>query len=228
MSHVELTPDDRAELRRIVARLGDQDNAYTKEPMFCVQKAIRHQGIDANLAADEDEIEWVRHGEACPESWRAALNAAYENGDDTVTLDGESYDMSEFERYGFKDDYETVMIALTREGCEKYLSNDGHNLRSKYGAPRIYVESFYRCEEMIALRRMLPVLSAAMDELDDAREEISALKCGLCSALNAADRKDMLRDIAVKLNEGRADRNEAEVERLRSIIARIPGPLAEV
>ena len=45
----------------------------------------------------------------------------------------------------------TIMVAFTEEGCKEYLRQDGHNHR---GA-RIYVESFRRCPEMIAIRKYL-------------------------------------------------------------------------
>lgn len=171
----ELTTEDRAELRRIVARLADQDNACTSEPMFCVQKAVRHGGLDALLGND---MMWVHQGEACPEQWWPALNTANDNGDVTVDLDGDTYPMEEFECYGYRDDHETVMVCLTREGCEQYLQNNGHNL-DRDGEPRIMVESFHRAPEMIALRRMLPILSSALDERDELRARMQAAEGGV-------------------------------------------------
>jgi hypothetical protein len=171
----ELTADDRAELRRIVARLAEQDNACTSEPMFCVQKAVRRGGLDPELGND---IMWVHDGEACPEAWWPTLNMAHDNDDETVVLDGDTYRMEGFDRYGYKDDHETVMVCLTREGCEQYLKNNGHNL-DRDGETRIMVESFHRAPEMIALRRMLPALAAGMDEIDRLRSIIARADAAL-------------------------------------------------
>ena len=53
---------------------------------------------------------------------------------------------------GYFDYWETVMVAFTEEGCKEYLRLNGHNFR---GETRIYVESFYRCPEMIVIREYL-------------------------------------------------------------------------
>lgn len=55
----------------------------------------------------------------------------------------------------------TVMVAMTRKGADDYLERDGHNLKK----PRIFVESLYRCQEMIALREWLISLSPNADEV---------------------------------------------------------------
>jgi len=49
------------------------------------------------------------------------------------------------------------MVAFTEKGCEEHLELNGHNYRYKAhrGATRIYVESFHRCPEMIAIREAL-------------------------------------------------------------------------
>ena len=43
------------------------------------------------------------------------------------------------------------MVDFTEDGCKEYLKQNGHNLNK----PRIYVESFHRCPEMIAIREFL-------------------------------------------------------------------------
>lgn len=48
------------------------------------------------------------------------------------------------------------MVTFTEEGCKQYLRANGHN---HHGETRIYAKSFYRCREMIEIRKML--LSAA-------------------------------------------------------------------
>ncbi len=55
------------------------------------------------------------------------------------------------QRRSKRSHYETVMVCFTEGGAQEYLRQDGHNLRE----PRIYVESFNRCPEMIAIRDVL-------------------------------------------------------------------------
>lgn len=68
-------------------------------------------------------------------------------------LDGEEVDEGTegAEEYYIQERWETVMVAFTEEGCKEYLRQNGHNLCQ----PRIYVESFNRCPEMLAIRKWL-------------------------------------------------------------------------
>lgn len=83
--------------------------------------------------------------------------------DETVwVLDGEEVDegTEDAEEYGIRWRWETVMVAFTEEGCKEYLRQNGHNLSE----PRIYVESFNRCPEMIAIRDWLLSLENNFDQ----------------------------------------------------------------
>jgi len=73
--------------------------------------------------------------------------------DSVWVLDGEEVDEGTegAEEYNIRERWETVMVAFTEEGCKEYLRQNGHNLSE----PRIYVESFNRCPEMIAIREWL-------------------------------------------------------------------------
>lgn len=115
-------------------RLRTQDNQCTANPMFCVQKLVRDVGYDPAYAAD------------------------------TMWIDMESGDHQEVrpntpgaEEFGWKERWETVMVAFTEEGCNEYMRLNGHNIkRAAYnGETRIYVESWNRCPEMIAVREFL-------------------------------------------------------------------------
>jgi len=115
-------------LLEIAKRLHTQDNQCTALPMFCVQRKIRDYGFDPQWT---DDVVWIEH----------------ESGE---------YDVSDvekpgYEKTGYKDHWETVMVAFTKEGCEEYLRKNKHNL----GETRIFVESFHRCPEMIAIREFL-------------------------------------------------------------------------
>jgi hypothetical protein len=65
-------------------------------------------------------------------------------------------DTPEADETGYQDKWHTVMVAFTEGGCEEYLRVNGHH----HGETRIYVESFYRCAEMIAIRAWLMSLEA--------------------------------------------------------------------
>ena len=123
------------DLNDIAERLRTQDNRCTMEPMFCLQIKVRDVGYDPQYA--DGETVWIDtnsgdYEEVAPETEGA-------------------------EEFGFKDRWETVMVAFTEEGLNDYMRQDGHNVkqRAHNGETRIYVESFRRCEEMIRIRKAL-------------------------------------------------------------------------
>lgn len=122
-------------LSAIAEQLKTQDNRCTSNPMFCVQERRRLVGMDAGYT---DNLCW--HDCANDET-------IY---DDDVDFKGPP-EGEEWDRFGYIDQWFTVMVAFTQAGCEEYLRQNGHNLKS----PRIYVESFNRCPEMIAIRNSL-------------------------------------------------------------------------
>jgi hypothetical protein len=122
-------------LAEIARRLRTQDNQCTSHPMFCLQIKVRDVGYDPKYA-----------------------------GGDTVWIDMESGDYQEVEpetagaeEFGYKERWETVMVAFTEKGLEDYMKSDGHNVvrRAYKGETRIYIESFHRCDEMISVRKWL-------------------------------------------------------------------------
>ena len=118
-----------SELLAISERLKTQDNRITQNPMFCVQEKRRIVGMDASYS---ENTVWI----------------------DTQSGDGEEVppETPGAEEFGVFEYWETVMVAFTEAGCEQYLALNGHNHK---GETRIYVESFNRCPEMIAVRDFL-------------------------------------------------------------------------
>lgn len=116
-----------SELLAIADRLKTQDNRITAEPMFCVQEKRREYGYDPSVVDDHVWLDALNDYEEVAEDFPGAIKT------------------------GYKDNWHTVMVAFTEEGCEAYLRANGHN----HGETRIYVESFRRCQEMIALRAWL-------------------------------------------------------------------------
>lgn len=125
------------DLSAISERLKTQDNRITQNPMFCVQEKVRDYGYDTSWVG---QTVWMEDGDEVPEGTPGA------------------------EETGYKDRWVTVMAAFTEGGCKQYLDLNGHNHR---GELRIYVESFNRCPEMIAIREALlsplPLLHPAQD-----------------------------------------------------------------
>jgi hypothetical protein len=124
-------------LLEIGERLRTQDNRITEHPMFCVQIKVRDTGYDPDYAegkcwwnAERLEVVYDEEPGGDPEDWLES---------------------------GYKDRWETVMVAFTEEGCKEYLELNGHNDRRRAykGEVRIYAESFRRCPEMIAIREAL-------------------------------------------------------------------------
>ena len=118
----------------ISERLRTQDNRCTAEPMFCLQIKVRDTGYDPNYSGDTVwiDMEGGDYEEVLPETPGA-------------------------EEFGYKDRWETVMVAFTEQGLMDYMDKDGHNVkrRSHNGETRIYVNSFMRCDEMIRVRQAL-------------------------------------------------------------------------
>lgn len=123
------------DLSQIGERLKTQDNRCTVNPMFCVQERRRLVGLDSDYSENR--------------CW-------YDTASDEVIYDDDKDfkgppEGEEWNEFGYVDQWFTVMVAFTEEGCKEYLRLNGHNLKH----PRIYVESFNRCPEMIAIREAL-------------------------------------------------------------------------
>ena len=122
------------DLLDISERLRTQDNRCTAEPMFCLQIKMRDVGYAPDYAG---ETVWINmesgdYNEVAPNSPGA-------------------------EEFGYKDRWETVMVAFTEQGIADYMDKDGHNVkrRAYRGETRVYVESFNRCDEMVRIRHAL-------------------------------------------------------------------------
>lgn len=124
------------QLAAIAERLRTQDNRITQNPMFCVQEKKRDVGYDSL---------WVDN-----KCWRDSANDITIYDDDPDFK--EPPEGEEWDEFGYVDRWETVMVAFTEVGCQQYIELNGHNHR---GELRIYVESFNRCPEMIAIREAL-------------------------------------------------------------------------
>lgn len=133
----------------ILNTIGDnlriQDNQCTANPMFCVQIKVRDVGYDSTFCE-----------QTC---WHDSANSETIFDDDKDFTEPPEGD--EWDEFGYKDRWETVMVAFTQKGCEEYLELNGHNdrRRAHNQEVRIYVDSFNRCPEMIAIREFLATLN---------------------------------------------------------------------
>jgi hypothetical protein len=119
------------QLLEIGERLRNQDDRGTEDPMFCVQVLMCDIGYSSEYA---DGFCWVL--------------------EDDIVFNRPGSEDEEWERVGYKERWETVMVSLTDEGCKEYIKLNGHNdmKKSHKGQIRIYVDSFRRCPEMIGIR----------------------------------------------------------------------------
>ena len=179
-----------AELLAISDRLRAQDNRATQHPMFCLQKLVRDVGYVPGYG--DGETVWIDmqsgdYEEVAPETEGA-------------------------EEFGYKDRWETVMVAFTEQGIKDYMCKNGHNVqRVAYnGQTRIYVESFRRCDEMIKIREFL--LSGRPDPVAALEQEHKRILRQVIEAWTI--RCDAHRG-ATEAAEARVAALEAEVARLK-------------
>jgi hypothetical protein len=133
--------EQKAYLNAISERMKIQDNQMTEHPLFCLQILIRDVGYDSNYASNR--------------CWYDSANEQTIYDDDPGFVAAPEGD--EWEEFGYRDRWETIMVAFTEVGLEEYMVRDGHNVirRAYRGQTRIYVDTLRRCTEMIAIRKAL-------------------------------------------------------------------------
>lgn len=129
--------------------LGDSqwNDHHTAEPLFCLQLLHRETGYASDYSSNRC---W----------WNAEQGETVfdDDDDERKAALGFSKDAEGWEGpFGYKDQWHTVMVALTSKGLDDYMKEDGHNVRRRAfrGRTRVYVESLRRCQEMIDLRSSL-------------------------------------------------------------------------
>ncbi len=149
---------DTEYLLEIAERLRTQDNRITCHPMFCVQRLIQDDGYAPEYATD---TVWINMHSGDYEECDADTPGAVE--------------------LGYKLRWETVMVAFTEAGCNEYMCQNGHNVKAgaHEGKTRIYAESFYRCPEMIAIRKFLLAFGLLHGEAYTPPEDQPCPFCGV-------------------------------------------------
>lgn len=125
-------------LEQIAERLRTQDNRFTKDPIFQVRGLRRIYGMDPDYC--EDPV-WVD-----TEEWFEVDPPEDEDNPGEYLI-----------KTGYMDVWEVLAVFFTEEGCNEHLRLMGHRYR-QYREVDIYVDSLYRCPEMIAIREFLMAL----------------------------------------------------------------------
>jgi hypothetical protein len=135
-------------MKEIGQRILSQDNRMTADPIFLVQERIE-------LSCDEgcaDAFVWYRKdgdGERVDDETFEKLE---ELDSAFFYEDGEQEFLNEHCKIGIQYRWEYVMCAFTEEGANEYITLNGHRHKGKL---RTYVDSLFRCPEMIAIRNYL-------------------------------------------------------------------------
>jgi len=142
---------------KLIAELGQrletQDNRCTRDPIFLVQRSVLDYGLDPDYC-DDDHIGWIDESELVPREHWEKITKAFIEGQPEIEIDGTTYVVDSLTRTGTKVRWETAAACFTEIGAQEYLDRNGHNLTGPE-APRIYVDSLFRNQEMIDVARLL-------------------------------------------------------------------------
>ena len=139
-------------LKKSAQSILTQDNAATANPAYCVKDKKRAYGFDGTTTNDyvwysrDDDSEY----DNTDDMYKALDTIADEINEDEIVLNGNTYERSYYEL-----EESTVTTCFTREQAQRYIDENRHNLKN----PFIYVESFNRNPEMIAVRELLICLA---------------------------------------------------------------------
>lgn len=156
------------DLQAIAHELRTQDNQYTADPIFIVQKFERTHGFDPDYCEDTVFLECEHeYDEADLEEWGLTEDEAREENGLTET--------------GFKDDWVFVNAHFTRKSADSFIESNSHRFPKGL---RVYVDSMHRCPEMIALRKMLmrDSVNGMLMALTDAKVALEAYRDNVNSA----------------------------------------------
>ena len=135
-------PDDEF-LIHMSEQVRTQDNLATRNPIFMVQRRRRIYGMNTEWV---DDVAWMSEDgeyEATGDERMELEEWFIKTGDD---------EHNGYHRVGYIDIWENIQPFFTREGAERYLRDNEHNLKPE---AQIYVESGYRNTEWQAIRALL-------------------------------------------------------------------------
>lgn len=139
-------------LKKSAQSILTQDNAATANPAYCVKDKKRVYGFDGTTTSDYVWYSRDDGGEYdnTDDMYKALDTIADEINEDEIVLNGNTYEKSYYEL-----EERTVTTCFTREQAQRYIDENRHNLKN----PFIYVESFNRNPEMLAVRELLICLA---------------------------------------------------------------------
>ncbi|MEE9312195.1 MAG: hypothetical protein V3V10_07245 [Planctomycetota bacterium] len=120
------------DLSAISNLLRTQDNRHTQDPLFCLQVKKRDVGYPSDWGND---TVWV-----------------YDYPDEHDDQETEPEDTENWTEYGYVDRWSTVMVSFTEQACKDFVESNGHHV---HGESRIFAETLWRCDEMIAIRKFI-------------------------------------------------------------------------
>lgn len=135
---------DKERLKKL---LNEQDDRYTADPIFLVQRKVIIYGMDSDYASsfcyasDDGDGHSIFSGDEYEELDRKFLSHQ------PLELE----EQGTFNRVGYKENWEFVTACFTEQGCKDYIRRNGHNC----GETRIYADSAYRNQEWIEMREYL-------------------------------------------------------------------------
>ena len=128
------------ELADLAHQLRTQDNRMTAEPLFLVMRKRRIYGLDLGFC---DQSTWL-HVDGYEEADLSDLGITEEQAREDEML----------EEVGYMDIDEFVTAHFTMRAAEQYIRNNGHRHSKAPGTELfVYVDSMYRCPEMIKIRK---------------------------------------------------------------------------
>jgi len=141
-------------LLEMSANMKTQDGRMTAEPIYVVQERKRIYGIDEEWT---DDIVWLFDGEEVNEQ---VFGEEFEKVKEYYDYHLHLRDYPDWARTGYVDIWENHQPFFTEKGAQSYIDANRHRLTD----PRIYVDSAYRNQEWIDIRRMLSALDMVRDE----------------------------------------------------------------
>lgn len=127
--------------KAIGERMRTQDNHCTRAPLYVVQKRRRITGLDPRFS---DDIAWWNAGDMreADADEHEKLEAAYQD-----TLE----EPEGWTRSAYMDTWEFVTCCFTEAAAKAFIARNAHRL----GEARVFVDSLFRNEEMLAVQKML-------------------------------------------------------------------------
>jgi len=135
------------ELEEIGTLIYTQDNRITDQPMFVVEKSVM---IITDPDYGYEAKEWVN----TESGYYQKANATQARRLDALN-DG-CRDTGDWKKFYLKEVWEFVTCCFTEQGCNEYLTANGHNI----GKTRIYAHGSYRNREFQTIRNYLMMKAA--------------------------------------------------------------------